>query len=183
MLWARLVSRALDKVCPELVAGIYTPEEMRDVIDIDSPVRKPLTAAEFIQARDVAEPAAKDAAETEAELEIIQEAVAAVQAAPEPVAPEPPAVSEPPAASRGPVAAPKSDPLFRTADEAPGTVSESVRVEIERLFEEANVSAEGRSAALKKRGVNAVRSLSDEDADVLLRNLRARVQQLKSAGN
>lgn len=31
MLWNRLVSRSLRKIAPEIVAGIYTPEEMQDV--------------------------------------------------------------------------------------------------------------------------------------------------------
>jgi hypothetical protein len=33
MLFARLVSQSLRKICPELAAGIYTPEEMSDVIE------------------------------------------------------------------------------------------------------------------------------------------------------
>ena len=30
MLWARLVSRTLRRLCPEIVAGLYTPEEISD---------------------------------------------------------------------------------------------------------------------------------------------------------
>lgn len=30
MMWARLVSKALRRVCPELAAGVYTPEEAQD---------------------------------------------------------------------------------------------------------------------------------------------------------
>jgi len=30
MLWARLVSRSVRRLCPEIVAGLYTPEEMAD---------------------------------------------------------------------------------------------------------------------------------------------------------
>lgn len=33
MLWARLVSDSLRAICPELVAGVYTPEEMADVVE------------------------------------------------------------------------------------------------------------------------------------------------------
>lgn len=37
MLFARLVSDSLRSICPELVAGIYTPEEMQDALAIDVP--------------------------------------------------------------------------------------------------------------------------------------------------
>ena len=30
MLWARMVSRSVRRLCPEIVAGIYTPEEVQD---------------------------------------------------------------------------------------------------------------------------------------------------------
>jgi len=30
MLWARVVSRAIRKICPEICAGVYTPEEVSD---------------------------------------------------------------------------------------------------------------------------------------------------------
>ena len=32
MLWARMVSRSVRRLCPEIVAGIYTPEEVEDFI-------------------------------------------------------------------------------------------------------------------------------------------------------
>lgn len=34
MLWARLTSKTVRRLCPEIVAGIYTPEETQDFIDI-----------------------------------------------------------------------------------------------------------------------------------------------------
>lgn len=33
MLWARCVSRAVRRICPEIVAGLYTPEEVADFSD------------------------------------------------------------------------------------------------------------------------------------------------------
>jgi hypothetical protein len=33
MLWARMVSRAVRRLCPEIVAGLYTPEEVQDFDD------------------------------------------------------------------------------------------------------------------------------------------------------
>lgn len=43
MLFARLVSDSLRSICPELVAGIYTPEEMQDALAIDAPARPATT--------------------------------------------------------------------------------------------------------------------------------------------
>jgi hypothetical protein len=41
MLMARLVSQSLRKICPGLVAGIYTPEEMEDVEVVSTKVEPP----------------------------------------------------------------------------------------------------------------------------------------------
>ena len=52
MMWARLVSKALRRVCPELVAGVYTPEEAQDFTPEDNgaaPAERP-KAAEVIDA-------------------------------------------------------------------------------------------------------------------------------------
>jgi hypothetical protein len=38
MLWARMVSRAVRRLCPEINAGVYAPEE---VMDFDTPQRAP----------------------------------------------------------------------------------------------------------------------------------------------
>lgn len=43
MLFARLVSDSLRSICPELVAGIYTPEEMQDALTIEQPARPAVT--------------------------------------------------------------------------------------------------------------------------------------------
>lgn len=37
MLWARMVSRAIRRLCPEIVSGIYTPEEMEDATPEKAP--------------------------------------------------------------------------------------------------------------------------------------------------
>lgn len=44
MMWARLVSDSLRAMCPELVAGVYTPEEVQDVIEGEYTHVTPLTA-------------------------------------------------------------------------------------------------------------------------------------------
>jgi hypothetical protein len=39
MLWARMISRAVRRLCPEINAGLYSPEEMQDVGD-DAPAQR-----------------------------------------------------------------------------------------------------------------------------------------------
>jgi hypothetical protein len=41
MLWARMISRAVRRLCPEINAGLYSPEEMQD-IDGDPAPRPPM---------------------------------------------------------------------------------------------------------------------------------------------
>lgn len=165
MLWSRLISKVLKKICPELSSGIYTPEEMRDVEAIDVPFTttsttdKPLTADEFLAQQAAAEAAIKGEV-VDAEFEVVDDQ------------PKTEAASE----------APVYDPS------APGTISDQDREMIEQLFEECCVSPENRSAALAKRHANVVRNLSANDAAGLLANLRTllqknKQQQAAAAGN
>lgn len=61
MLWARMISNALDVVCPEIRYGIYTPEEMEDVMIEEEQKRSvgqvvdPVEAAKVVQAEVVEE--------------------------------------------------------------------------------------------------------------------------------
>jgi hypothetical protein len=57
MLWARMVSRSVRRLCPEIVAGIYTPEETEDFDDRQAPRAAPV-------AIDPAEAARRVVAET-----------------------------------------------------------------------------------------------------------------------
>lgn len=47
MLWSRLISSTIRKICPELVAGIYSPDEIRDVVGevIESVPARPVEEA------------------------------------------------------------------------------------------------------------------------------------------
>jgi hypothetical protein len=51
MLWARMVSRSVRRLCPEIVAGLYTPEEVQD-FDGDGVPRaaRPVQAISVIEA-------------------------------------------------------------------------------------------------------------------------------------
>ena len=76
MLWARLVSDSLRAVCPELVAGVYTPEEMEDVIEgVVLPAKpEPPTASEIIAKQKAAKETKPAAKEPEAPEEDVVEA-------------------------------------------------------------------------------------------------------------
>lgn len=51
MLWARLISRTVRRLCPEINAGLYSPEEMQDADDAQAqrPAPRVLTADEVQQ--------------------------------------------------------------------------------------------------------------------------------------
>ena len=49
MLWARMVSRSVRRLCPEIVAGVYTPEEVEDFRGSDN--AKPVQAISIEDAR------------------------------------------------------------------------------------------------------------------------------------
>jgi hypothetical protein len=169
MLIARATSRGLRVLCPELVAGVYTPEEMGDVIDAaativstdDGKAPRP-TAAQLIAQAEAAE-AAQFADAVDAEFE----------PAAQPAATEAAGESE---------AAAAVDPALEA--EAPGTVTAKQRKELAELYEQLAVPADSQTAALRKRGVNSVRSLSKEQADEILGKLREKSRLVKStAGN
>lgn len=61
MLWARMMSNAIRVLCPEIVAGVYTPEEIQD-FDSPSPREaKPVTTQVADEALKKTAPAAKKA--------------------------------------------------------------------------------------------------------------------------
>ena len=78
MLWARMISRTVRILCPEIVAGIYTPEEVQDFDSVK--LVQPISTGEA-QARAVAATSPVDA-----DPPVTIEAV--VESAPEPVSGE-----------------------------------------------------------------------------------------------
>lgn len=174
MLYSRCVGNAMRAVCPELAAGIYTPEEMMDVDAIDvayTTSKAPITAEEFVKQQQAAPPEpvesepVMDAEFTPAqEAGATQETPAASDSEPAPAAPP----AEPPAPSPA----------------APGSISDADRQLIEQLFDACGVSPEHRERALAARNCNVVRNLSHNDAQTLIQRLRElNSQQQASAGN
>ena len=162
MIFSRLVSDSLKFICPELAAGVYTPEEMQDVIEgqVVAPARK---ASEVIaeQAAKVSEVA--DADGSDAMVFVVEEDTDANS---EVFVVEP---DEPPFD-----AAATPDPT------APGSITDSQAAAIRNLFAELGVSADQQAAILKKREVSAVRNLSSEQAKELIGKMQDKMRQMVS---
>lgn len=142
MLWARLVSDGVRFLCPRVVSGVYTPEESEDIHEANGNAVPP--SASVV---DQAEAAAKQAAID--------------------------AVFEPKQPAESPVAEPATPPK-QTAplmyDEQPACVQ--VRQGIEEMFVTLGMTVEQQQAALAKRGVNSLRSLTNAQGAELMGKLK-----------
>jgi hypothetical protein len=75
MLWARMISRTVRILCPEIVAGIYTPEEVQDFDSVK--VVQPISTGEA-QARAIAATSAPVDAEPPMMLDVVVESAEVV---------------------------------------------------------------------------------------------------------
>lgn len=193
LLWARCVSDGLRAVCPELVAGVYTPEEMQDAIDADYTVvsSTPVNGRSKKSSLDIA----REAAER--------------QAAQQPAAGESPAsgqvaadgatadggdaddaleaefeiqpAADGAAATPADEAADASQRATGAAEEAPGAITEAQREEIKSLAEYLAIPHEQLQAILAKRGVQSFRSLSREQGEEILAKFRSFARSKRAA--
>jgi len=162
MLWARVVSDGVRAMAPQVCAGRYTPE------DFGVPLPDQ-------------EPAGTDADGSQAGTDMVVETTAVVTSEPVPPAAAKDAAGTEPAGT---------EPARTDPDEAaPALVTDAVRKQIEGLYEELAVPLETREAALKKRGVNSLRSLTPGQAAEILAKLEAAkakqpppVQEMQVAG-
>lgn len=107
MLWARVISDAVRAVDPTSCQGVYTPEEIEDVVDMagsEQSVRRPVQSK---RAEKIVEAIAEDAPEPETKSATKPAAVAEVVDAP--LVSE--SVIEPPRHNAEPVAAPNATPF------------------------------------------------------------------------
>lgn len=145
MLWARLVSDSVRAFAPEIVAGIYTPEELADANVVDTKITTDQPARpSAIQAMAAANGTAVAVAEEQVE-----------------------------------------DAQFEPVNGAtePRGDGYASRAQIDRIL---NLVAELQAPldqALAKRGVNAVHSLTVDQAQELIDKLAAKKQQMAPAGN
>jgi hypothetical protein len=164
MMFARCVSDSLRFICPELVAGVYTPEEIVDLRDDGGPVATNGSAA----------PKASEIIASHATANGSSQAVDAVAAADG----NDDAIDAEfvPAAT----AATSTDPA------APGSATKSQLDEINDLMGklwDGDKLVAARAAALEKRGVQSFHNLSKVQADELLGKLRDKARVEASAKN
>lgn len=156
MMFARLVSDSLKFICPELAAGVYTPEEMQDVLEakIVEPTRLASEViAEQVAAKQsvVAEADGSDATDAEvidAPFDVVVDA--------------------------SPDADIVADVVLSPSE--PGTVSNKQCDEIANLFESLGVSSDQRQKVLAKRNCQVVRNLSSVQADELIGKMRTQLR-------
>ncbi len=157
MLLARCTSRGLRAFLPELVAGIYTPEEMSDLgVEVVGAAVSTIAAPRKTAAEIVAEQAAKDAAVVVAAAD--GDVVDAVFEA-------------------------KEEKPVDTADPTPGTATKKQCETINELIDKLRMPPAAVEAMLVKREVNAVRSLSKEQAKTIIENLNSKLRLETSAAS
>lgn len=179
MLWSRMVSDAIRSIESRINAGVYTPEEMADVVDgeVIAVSREPAeTAADLLRK---ASQIANGSAATQAS------AAAANDDAPFDDAND----AELAAASDPPTDDEVVDAEFTvTADEATnepatGTVTRSQLDKLQQLRVDVGLSNEDWEAGLTRRGVKAAHSLTREQAQEMIDRLESRKAQLAAVPN
>lgn len=151
MLWARLVSDLLRAVCPEIVAGVYTPEEVMD----SEPAGKPAKPAPpTIEERLAASGGQTVPADTTSRDHVVDADFTVVDS--QPVDGQAEADDPPP-----------EDPS------AAGSIRRRQGERIEQLFGVLGVPPETRNEILAKRQASVVRNLSSDDAQEIIDRLEA----------
>ena len=154
MLWARVCSEAVRTLCPEIVAGVYTPEEVHDYNgDGAERVQQPVDVEQLLKQRaEQAEAAAQREAESASEGGTDGVVDAAFEVVETPV-PEQQEQQQPPE----------------------GNSTPQQRDELRKLFGALNAPDEVVKAALERRGVTAFRYLTKEQADELIKALQEKL--------
>lgn len=168
MLWARCVSDAIRTFCPEVAAGVYTPEEMQP--DWSGPVTQvSAEAANFAGAlqslADQEMPTTDEEVSVEPE-QIAEEAPPEKEPDPDPEEPkEPPLDTDP----NG------EDKTIR------GCCTKAQRDKIRTLFSDCEIGEDVQKKHLAKYGIGALNGLTKEQADEWITKLSAHKREL--AGN
>lgn len=186
MLWARLVSDSIRAVCPELSAGVYTPEEAEDMAGSGSQVTAPVavvrpTIAQIVAAGEANGNGASHAPQQTAAAQATGEVAASgtteadgdrsddvVDAEFEPAA----------TAGVGSEEVATSEAEEVDADPTPGTISPTQVRTLTELVEKLEMPHAAVESMLAKRNVNAIRSLSKEQAKEIIGKLREKARQL-----
>jgi len=147
-LWARVVSEGVRTLCPEIVAGCYTPEEVDGyTVEAAEPTGTPRVDAEELM-RQVAD---QDNSTEAIDANVVDAEFRPAEAEPE-VEPEP-------------------KPDVVEGDSTPGQ-----REELRKLFDKAGATDVHIRKALNKRGCEAFRQLTSVQADELIAALQSKVE-------
>lgn len=177
MLWARLVSDSIRAVCPELSAGVYTPEEAEDMTVSGSQVTAPAavarpTVAQIVAAGNIQSPQQTAAAQATGDVA----ASGTTEAVGDHVEDVVDAEFEPAAdAGAGSEAGAESE---ESTDPTPSTISPTQVRTLTELVEKLQMPHAAVESMLAKRGVSAIRSLSKEQAKEIIGKLREKARQL-----
>ena len=157
MLWARICSRAVRKVCPEIVSGVYTPEEVGDLIESEIVEEKPVVSA--VEAMHLNASNGNGAGGTVVEAAVESSTVEA-----------------------DPSSESTSGSFAETVTEGYARTDQVDR--IEGLFQQLGMSDDQQSKALNKRSVSAIAQLTVEQADEMVERLVTATRNQKvAAGN
>lgn len=147
MLWARVCSEAVRTICPEVVAGVYTPEEIGDLAD-EPVATKPVDVETLMRS-------------TAAKIEAAPTQQATNQVDSEPIDAEFKVVDDKPAETQ-------STQVESTTSDDPKGSSTEQRSRLRDLFEAVGVTPEQREKALAKRGAKSVMQLTFDQAAELI---------------
>ena len=153
MMWARVISRGVRRMMPEIVAGTYTPEEMEDVPQRD---QKPKVSDEDFKA------AQERLKKQKPDDPIVSEVVDAVVTTNEPEPVEPEAPPEPPAEE------PRNE-----VSEAFESITPTQVDRIKNLYETIPVPGDKQKAALDRRKITSLEEIGHEDAKDMIARLEA----------
>ena len=163
MLWARLVSDSVRFLCPNVVSGVYTPEEIEDFDEnqqsgnANGGKGKAKPTASVVEGEVVSRTVE---AQPVVAVEMSANApVTVTEVAPAPATPTAPTTT--------------TEPTYCTAEQSR---------RIQELYIILGVTVEAQHAALAKRKVNAIRSLTTEQADEILGKLEANLAAKFKAG-
>lgn len=155
MLWARVSSEAVRTIAPEIVAGVYTPEEASDFDQVEEIQKGPVDVDKL--PRETAAKAASQVDQTEGE-PIDAEFV---------VVPDPPEQDVPKSDVQ-----PDSGPTAEV-DQVGGSTADQ-RSLLRQLFDTLGATDEQINKALAKRGVKSMRQLSHDQAAEIITTLEAK---------
>jgi hypothetical protein len=176
MLWARVVSDGIRCVAPEVVAGTYTPEEMKDV-DVDERRSLPagsVTIAPMGMPGDAAVPAGGEV--IDAEFQHVVETAAAEASAVQPITDFERDMAD--------VNRPSTEPqekvnigqeIFAEPTNGDGFATAAHLADIRELIMLTKMPYEAQEAAMKKRRIQAWRNMTVEQAEEFIAALRSRL--------